>query len=332
LDEPTFTCPRCFFTAPLASATRFCPRCGLPDVKQAAGDTAPLDVTSAGVTYRVEERLALGTLCNVYRCRFPSAAGEVQGVFKVARDARANAALANEADILRRLHHADPTGRATPFLPAFHASLALGDGPGAPPRSANVLCNHPEIRSPYELYSLAEVRAEYSSGIDPRDMAWIWRRLLSILSFTHASGVVHGAVLPPHVLIEPIGHKLVLVDWCWAVHRPSAGGRALDIPGCYDPWYRREAPSLRNPAPSLDVALSARCMIELTGGDPIAGRLAPNADPALGRYFERCLDGPRASAAHLLADFDQLIEVLWGRRTFRPFHMPPKTSPNRKGD
>ena len=40
----------------------------------------------------------------------------------------------------------------------------------------------------------------------------------------------------------------------------------------------------------------------------------------------------RASAAHLLPDFDQLIEVLWGRRRFRPFHMPPKTSPNRKGD
>ena len=41
-------------------------------------------------------------------------------------------------------------------------------------------------------------------------MAWVWRRLLTIVGFAHANHVVHGAVLPPHVVIEPKEHKLLL--------------------------------------------------------------------------------------------------------------------------
>jgi hypothetical protein len=305
------------------------------DVKEAAGDTAPLDVSAGGTTYRVEDRLAIGSVSNIYRCRFNAGgAGDVQAVFKVARDARANPLLANEADVLRRLHRADPTGRATPFLPGIEASLTLADDPGAPARAANVLRNHAEIRSPDELFSLAEVRAQYPSGVDARDMAWMWRRLLCILSFAHANDIIHAAVLPTHVLIEPAGHKLLLIDWCWAVHRPTAGGRASSAPGGFDEWYSREAASMRPAVPALDVALAARCMIELIGGDPVRGDLPAGVEPAIGRYFQRCISAPsRADAGQLLDDFDRLIEILWGPRTFRAFNMPAKAPRvNLKGD
>jgi hypothetical protein len=31
------------------------------------------------------------------------------------------------------------------------------------------------------------------------------------------AGLVHGAVLPEHVLIQPDEHGLVLIDWCYSV-------------------------------------------------------------------------------------------------------------------
>ena len=68
-----------------------------------------------------------------------------------------------------------------------------------------------------------------SGGVDPRDAAWMWRRLLVALGFAHRAGVLHGAVLPEHVLIHPGEHGLVLVDWCYSV------------PGCHPgraPPYR----------------------------------------------------------------------------------------------
>ncbi len=44
--------------------------------------------------------------------------------------------------------------------------------------------------------SLTEVGTAYPDGVDPRDAAWMWRRLLVGLGFAHRAGVLHGAVLP----------------------------------------------------------------------------------------------------------------------------------------
>ncbi|MCY0672106.1 hypothetical protein OVX45_27535, partial [Klebsiella pneumoniae] len=74
--------------------------------------------------------------------------------------------------------------------------------------------------------------------------------------------------------------------------------------------------------------MGARCMIELLGGDPVSAELSPAVDPALRRYFSRCLDpasaDERSLAWKLLEDFDRLIEALWGPRQFRPLALPPK--------
>jgi serine/threonine protein kinase len=186
-----------------------------------------------------------------------------------------------------------------------------------------------DIRSPAdELYTLEDVRAAHPAGLDARDVAWIWRRLLSVLGFAHTQGVIHGQILPMHVLIEPREHKLVLVDWCAAVPQapPRAKGLSIISSG-HRAWYRREIALTDPPSPALDIALAARCMIELLGGDPIDETFPPSVDPAIQRHFQRCLgsaSGKRPDAPKLLEDFDRLIEALWGPRKFRVLEMPPK--------
>jgi hypothetical protein len=187
---------------------------------------------------------------------------------------------------------------------------------------------HGEIRSPDELYTLEEVRAHFPGGLDPRHVAWIWRRVLSILGFAHLHGVVHAAVLPMHVLIEPRGHKLLLIDWCCAAHEPWNRPEPVTIlGGAYLAWYKREGALRRPPTPALDVALAARSMVELLGGDAVRAEFPAAIDPALQRYFTRCLaggSGARADAWKLLDDFDRLIAALWGPRTYCPLDLPPK--------
>jgi hypothetical protein len=314
---------------------RFCPRCGLAGVTE-AGDSSALEVVVEGATYRVMDRIAVGSVCTIYRCRFAAETkepAEVEGVFKIARAAQSSALVANEAAILRQLHRADPQGRFTRFLPQVQASMALSDDPQSQARQANVLRLHEEIRSPDALYSLADVRNAYPSGVDARHVAWIWRRLLSVLGFAHTHGVVHTAVLPMHVLLEPVGHKLVLVDWCCAAQ--IADRRPVTVISAgHSEWYGRSA--LRQPpTPMLDVALGARSMIDLLGGDPVRAEFPAGAEPALVRYFRRCLglvsDGPTDAASpiasdawKLLEDFDTLIEALWGPRRFQVLTMPPR--------
>src|SRR5439155_20075146 len=76
------------------------------------------------------------------------------------------------------------------------------------------------------LRSLAEVRAAYPDGVDGRDAVWMWRRLLVALGLAHRAGVVHGAVVDDHVLIQPAQHGVVLVDRCYAV---LDGGRVAAL-------------------------------------------------------------------------------------------------------
>jgi hypothetical protein len=326
----TFTCPRCFAEVPIRPETRFCPHCGLADAQDAASDTSPLEVTIGKRRYHVQDRIAVGSICNVYRCTFEHESRPVEGTFKIARDARTNDLVLNEADVLRHLHSADSTGEFGPFLPAIHDSIRYGEArPKSAPRHANVLRVHPEIRSPAdELYSLVEVRREYVNGLDARDMAWIWRRLLNVLSFAHAQQVIHTAVLPAHVLIEPREHKLLLIDWCCAARDANLNRHALTvISGGYMNWYRREAAMRHPPTLSIDIAFAARCMIDLLGGEPVSGEIPASVEPALHRYFRRCLNGHASDAPRLLAEFDELIVALWGPRQFRPLTMPPKRRP-----
>lgn len=329
MDPTPLICPRCLRPLPARSDLRFCPRCGLPDAPAAAADRSPLDLVSDGRTFHVSDRLAIGSLCTIYLCQFRSIAREVTGLLKLARDPQSNGFVANEAAVLRHLHAAPEAARFAPFLPAVEASFDLEGG--SPPRRANVLRLDATVASPVELYTLHEVRQAYPDGVDPRDLAWIWRRLLNILGFVHTRGVVHRAVLPPHILIDPRDHKLILIGWCSATALATSHTPEL-ITGGYHDWYRRSG-STRDPlAPSLDLALATRTAIQLLGGDPLRGEFPPALDPALQRYFARCLgtDGAGTSAHpwQLLEDFDRLIEALWGPRTFREFKLPPKPRQN----
>jgi hypothetical protein len=188
-----------------------------------ATDDRPIDVTAFGNNYRVGKQITIGSLCTIYRCQFDRNGRARQGVFKIARDPRANPAVAAEARVLRQLAAADVEGKFIPFLPTVVESAATKSTPTDPARQWNVLDYDSAIKSPDDLYTLAEVRSAYPAGLDARDVARIWRRLLHILSFVHDCRVTHGAVLPPHMLIEPADHKLVLIDW-W--RRPNNVGWA----------------------------------------------------------------------------------------------------------
>jgi serine/threonine protein kinase len=296
-------------------------------VARAARDDDPVTVRVGNVSYRVLKRLAVGSLTCIYRCSIPQPAGERIGIFKIARDARSNAALANESRVLSNLQQSPDSDAFTAFLPRIVETFNHGGSATESARRANILGYHPQVKTPDELYTLLEVHQAYSDGMDARDVAWIWRRLLNVLSFCHINGTVHAAVLPAHVLIEPSEHKLILIDWCfaatkerWAMDASFFGG------GEYRRWFARDGVP-RPTSPALDISLAARCMMQLlTGSSPAKTSVPP--DVSVLRHFQRCIDIPNEShpsAGELLSQFDRLIEALWGPRQFRPLTLPPRS-------
>jgi hypothetical protein len=123
------------------------------------------------------------------------------------------------------------------------------------------------------VHTLADVLRAFPGGVDPRAAVWMWRRTLELLGWVHASGWVHGAVLPRHLLVHARDHGVVLCGWSCA----SANATSV-VPAIVDADRALYPPSAAAPATAaLDVAMAARCIAHVLGGDASA---LPSSVPA----------------------------------------------------
>lgn len=250
------------------------------------------DVSRAAVTAR-------GDLANLYRMR--------GGLLKLPRDPADNDLMDREAAALARLRR-DTEPRLAAYLPELVEVRRIRDPRTGAERRGNLLAELSEFRS------LADVRTAFPAGIDPRDAAWMWRRLLVAIGVAHRAGLVHGAVLPEHVLIHPAEHGLVLVDWCYS---GPAGSPLPAIVGRYRDWYPPEVLARQPVGADTDIWLATSCLVELMG----ARSPGPLAAFARGCRLAHRAHRPQ-DAWQLLAELDELLGRLYGPRTFRPFAIP----------
>lgn len=266
---------------------------------------------------------AQGDLCNLYWCTCVLDGKETDAIFKVARNPADNDLVSNEGYVLRQLASSKEYDQFHAYIPQLVDSFDYRDSTSPHARRVNVLALE---AGPY--YSLEEVRAAYPQGIDAKHMTWIWRRLLIVLGFAHMRYVIHGAVLPTHILIQPENHGLVLIDWSYALHEPSPDEYIPAISTEYKDWYPPEVLAKELPRPGTDIYLGALCMLYLLGGDPVKGSMPESVHKRIQSFFRGTTLKGQAQrpqdALRLLDEFTQLIESLWGPRRFREFYMPRK--------
>ncbi len=332
----TFDCPSCGH--PLPAGTRpneivTCPACHSTlylsdwEIGKSEGGIA---VSTPTRIYTVLDQIFKDDLCNTYRCAYEANGKEWQGMFRAAINATDNDLVTSEAQTLYHLQSSKDYDDYKPFLPAILESFLYKDATLDQARQVTIVGLDETIHKPTELYTLEEIHKHYPGGIDPRDMAWMWRRLLFILGFVHQSNVIHGAVLPLHVMIEPRDHKLMLNGWGYAVREPkTTGDRLTAISITYEKWYPQEVFNKQTPTSGLDLQMAARCMMYLIGIDPLENIPEHrNLDRKMARYFSQFMTPNPAQrpqdAWKILAEFDELLEDLWGARTFRIFTMPHK--------
>lgn len=266
--------------------------------------TMPVTMRTRRGTYSLATTPVRGDLANLYD------AGET--MVKIPRDPSLNDLLEREAIALRQLPK-DGDGRFLPYVPRLVESFRHRDESTGAERRANA------IGRLDGFHPLTEVRAAYPDGVDPRDVAWMWRRLLVALGFAHGAGVLHGAVLPEHVLIHPGEHGLVLVDWCYSVPgcHPDRSARVPAMVTRREDWYPPEVHARSRAGVGTDIYLATRCMTYLMGD---------RAPKALRAFAGGCLLTAEhrrpQNAWQLLAELDDLLERLYGPRRFRPFHLP----------
>ncbi|MGE3272700.1 MAG: DnaJ domain-containing protein [Chloroflexota bacterium] len=297
----------------------------------------PVTITSRRAAYTIQDVLAEGDLAVLYTAMRTASSGNAAGgascepvVLKVAGDGLDNDLIQNEASALRQLHGAASGSPAPPYLPRLAESFICRDASGVE-RAANVF---PLVQTAQgslparEFVTLRELRAAYPAGLDPRHMAWIWRRVLIALGHAHGRGIVHGAVLPEHLLIHPADHGLLLVDWSASVNLQQTPGAPVPvISPDYEGWYPARVLARKPARPAVDLLMGLRCMTYLLGGEPLTGELPTSVPAPLQAYLRGALHLGLAGldAARLYRDFSDLLARLWGQRRFIPLTMPARS-------
>lgn len=247
--------------------------------------------------YPVGDLLAQGSAATIYRSR--------DVVLKIARRPASNRFLENERVAYLRL--ADLTSThdwLRPYYPRLRDVGAIA-GTDGQVRQVNVLTALTD-----GFVTLADVQRVYPEGVDGRDWAWMYRRLLRAVAGAHLAGLVHGAIVTDNVLIHPERHGVVLAGWSFAT--PSGAPLPRRIGSA---MYPPEAAAGGPVTGKSDVYQLHALMIEL---------LAPDERAQIA-YARGCLQqNPRMRppADALLDEYDELIGRLYGRRRFRPFAVP----------
>jgi serine/threonine protein kinase len=290
---------------------------------------SPVKIACEKREYTVGNLLFTGDFCNLYACDCPVTATSkahtwydrlleedgptVKGLLKVVRDVKDSDLIANEGIILGKLFPQDEEdAKFYRYLPRLLERFPLRSGKSV------------SIMPLYEGYvPLSDVIKAFPAGLDFRDVVWMFKRTLVGIGFAHKNGVVHGAILPPHVLVHPIEHGAKLLDWSFAI---EAGDHIHGISGGYWDYYPPEVFEKEKALPATDIFMAAKCVVALLGGNVKTNEIPTLVPEKIRNFFYKCLvkNASRRpqDAWDLHTEFDKLLKEVVGKPTYRKLTMP----------
>jgi hypothetical protein len=278
----------------------------------ARASTPPILRSKKGI-YSVANGFASGDISTLYLSEFD---GRTPVLAKVSSSPVFNNLLEVESLILSRLNEAaKPTTAFRQFVPTLLDSFTIQLSEDSSIRQVNVFNKVDGLRS------LHDVVSQYPTGVDARHFVWIFNRLLSTLSFVHSQGIIHGAILPSHILIHPTSHAIHLVDWCFAV---PTGRPIVAMSKNYTSYYAPEVKAKRPTFTSTDIYQAAMCMSYVLGGD-FGEAFPPSVPPKFVRLLQTCLFANPArrpsDAWTLLEEVQQVAKETFGPKKYVKLEM-----------
>lgn len=252
-----------------------------------------------------------GDLADLYTV---SAADGAQSVLKLARAARDNDLIMAEADALGLLNSPwkQHSGKLYPaavqdklhgYLPTLCDTITAGG------RAGNVLSFEDDY------IPLSRFNDIWTNGVDFRHLVWMCNRALTVLIYAHSRGLIHGAVLPEHLLYHPGKHGIKLVDWCYSVSMES--GRF--IPAISAPrktMYPPEVTRKFKPVPATDLYMLMRSLAAVKADWPAAFE-------NIKMWAMAASPNSRPQTAQELADrWEEAAEAQYGKPAFVELKLP----------
>lgn len=256
-----------------------------------------ITVTSKLHVYELGELAGKTGTANIYNVTWD--AGHGKGLIKITRKPTDNDLAAAEVRAMKKLREVPDEFQM--YHPRLLDAFRFRDSATRTDRATLVTDRLDGF------YSLKQVKEAYPDGISGRDVSWMFRRLLVAVGTAHDVGLVHGSVVPETVMVHPGMHGITLIDWSTAV---ETGQPLKAVHPEYHRWVRGTEKTASTH--KHDIRFASKTMLTLTR----------QGDTNLRAFLRGCTISAVPTAAELLAEFDELLERMYGKRTFHPFEMP----------
>lgn len=163
----------------------------------------------------------------------------------------------------------------------------------------------------YTMTSLLQTR----DGLDPRDIAWLFRRLYAAMAFVHRSGFTHNALTPDNILVSPEQHHVIITGWGYStpIDKPMQAINS-QFRGFYPPEVFAKKPKAGSAA---DVFMLGNLMNQL-GGANLPKRMRLHA-----RAMSAHAAGNRPNDLSVIQDvFDTLLNDVFGPPSYHEMPIP----------
>lgn len=267
------------------------------------------------VRWPVLRKPIVGDVADIY-LQPTNAYGKLGAAIKVARSKDDNDLMRAERSAIKLLNK-------EVFTMVKEGFPKLLDGFQVDSREANVM-----ERLPVGFITGQEVNRRLPKGVDARSLVWTFKRVLSMLDWTHHLGLVHGAVLPQHVLFypdndgtttnpHPYKHTARLVGWGNSVEYKQRTRLSTWCPSWKD-HYPRELILKASVGPSSDIYMAARLIKYLAVTTKLPNPLAS--------VLVRCLHDDTAkryqSCGEVFAAWVRAAEEVYGAPKWIDFNVP----------
>lgn len=229
-------------------------------------------------------------------------------LIKVASDPTFNTWLEKEATICNRVANEPKLARLKPYVTEVKDTFII-QAPDSKQYRVTVM--------PYnrDKISVSDILDSFKGKIPVEHAAWIARRVIAQAAAAAKIGVVHGAITPDHVLVDPIKHDPLHIGWGHAVLNPSVER----ITHVIDKWkdiYPAEVFNKDKPTESTDIYMAGKVIILLFGGNVKTNSMPKTIPPSIVKVIEKCVDpyDRYTSSLQVMEDLTNGVRAAWGRK------------------
>jgi hypothetical protein len=230
-------------------------------------------------------------------------------VIKVANSSSNNLWLEREIEVLDWIHRRDKSREVAGFTPEMLDTFLVESGAG---KLRAIV-----FEGLSDAVSVTDLIAGFPKGMNPPDAAWVCRRLLGQACAAAMMGLVHGALVPDHLIVGVVTHDPLYIGWTHSVEGAGTT-RISHVIDRFRDYYPPEVFKKQTVDYRTDLYMAGKTMIKLLGGDLMSHQLPELVPEKMAKVVRRCVEQKRERRYQCpkdaLDDMSRAAKSLWGKR------------------